>query len=86
MSGDVPGRLIVYRENKPFVRRALGAGKVDYIDLATWSFADRFFAFLSAAGFLTFAEGFYPTPRVKEEIPVWFLTACAVQSKPSAPG
>ena len=26
--------LIVYRENKPFVRLALGAGKIDYLDMA----------------------------------------------------
>jgi len=73
--------LIVYRENKPYVRRRLGAGQIDYIDLATWSFADRFFAFLSATGFLTLAQGSFPTPRVKEEIPVWFLTGCALQMK-----
>jgi len=73
--------MIVYRENKPFVRRALGAGKVDYIDLTKWSFADHFFAFLSASGFLAFAQASYPTPRVKEEVPVWFLIACAVQLK-----
>ena len=51
---ETPERgLIVYRQNKPFVRRALGAGKVDYIDLTKWSFADRFFAFLSASNFLS---------------------------------
>lgn len=73
--------LIVYRENKPFVRRALGAGRIDYLDMAEWSFADRFFAFLSASDFLAFAQTSFPTPRVKEEIPVWFLIACAVQLK-----
>ena len=35
--------LIVCREKKPFVRRALGAGKVDYLDTA-----ERSFAFLTA--------------------------------------
>jgi hypothetical protein len=59
---NAPG-LIVYRENKPYVRRALGAGKVDYIDLTHWSFQDRFFAFLSASGFLQFAQMSFPTPR-----------------------
>lgn len=73
--------MIVYRENKPFVRRALGAGGIDYLDMAEWSFADRFFAFLSASDFLAFAQSSFPTPRVKEEVPVWFLTACAVQLK-----
>ncbi len=73
--------LIVYRENKPFVRRKLGAGKIDYLDMAEWSFADRFFAFLSASDFLAFAQSSFPTPRVKEEVPVWFLVACAVQLK-----
>jgi len=81
MSADEATGLIVYRENKPFVRRALGAGKIDYLDLASWSFADRFFAFLSASDFLAFAQTSFPTPRVKEEVPVWFMTACAVQLK-----
>jgi len=81
VSADSLDDLIVYRENKPHVRRCLGAGKVDYIDLTEWSFADRFFAFLSASGFLAFAQASYPTPRVKEEVPVWFLVACAVQLK-----
>ncbi len=73
--------LVVYRENKPFVRRALGAGRIDYLDLVDWSFADRFFAFLSASDFLAFAQSSFPTPRVQEEVPVWFLIACAVQLK-----
>lgn len=81
MSEGAKRGLIVYRENKPFVRRALGAGQVDYIDLTEWSFADRFSAFLLASDFLGFAQLCYPTPRDKEEVPVWFLTACALQLK-----
>jgi hypothetical protein len=81
MSTPEADGLIVYRENKPFVRRALGAGQIDYLDMAEWSFADRLFAFLSASDFLAFAQTSFPTPRVKEEAPVWFLTACAVQLK-----
>lgn len=73
--------LVVYRQNRPHVRRALGAGRVDYIDLTRWSFQDRFFAFLSACDFLQFAQMSFPTARVKEEVPVWFLVACALQLK-----
>ena len=43
MSAKGVDELIVYRENKPYVRRRLGAGRVDYVDLTQWSFADRFF-------------------------------------------
>ena len=81
MSDREGAGLIVYRENRPFVRRAMGAGRIDYLDMSEWSFADRFFAFLSASDFLAFAQSSFPTPRVKEEVPVWFLTACAVQLK-----
>lgn len=81
MSKSEASDLIVYRENKPHVRRALGAGKIDYIDLTRWSFQDRFFAFLLSSGFLQFAQISFPTPRRKEEVPVWFLTACAMQLK-----
>lgn len=77
MSKTSASELVVYKENKPFVRRALGSGKIDYLALTDWGFQDRFFAFLLATGFLQFAEISFPTPRVKEDIPVWFLVACA---------
>jgi len=81
MSRAGANALVVYQENKPYVRRALGAGQIEYLALTEWSFQDRFFAFLLATGFLPFAQMSFPTPRVKEEIPVWFLTACALVMK-----
>ena len=81
MGSAEAGGWVVYREDKPFVERALRDGRVEYIDLTAWSFVDRFFAFLDASGFLRFSGQTHPTPRVKREIPVWFLVACATQLK-----
>ena len=73
--------LIVYKENKPKVRKALKDGRIDYLDLSEWSFIDKFFAFLLSVNFLEQCGSSYPTPRKKEEIPVWFLMASAIQMK-----
>jgi hypothetical protein len=38
--------LIIYEENKVKVLNDLKDGIVDYLDLADWTFQDKFFAFL----------------------------------------
>lgn len=73
--------LILFKENKVEVRRRLKDGRVDYLDLTSWSFQDRFFGFLIEERFFEWCGSSYPTPRERENIPVWFLLACAVQMK-----
>ena len=72
---------IIYKENKDKVRRDLKEGKLDYQDLSSWTFQDRFFAFLLAIRFFEICGASYPSPRKKEEVPLWFLLACLVQMK-----
>lgn len=73
--------LIIYEENRPKVLHDLKDGRVDYIDLTHWDFTDRFFAFLLAKRYFEWCAESYPTPRKKEEVPVWFLLCCAIQMK-----
>jgi hypothetical protein len=43
--------IIVYKESKPFVKRALKDGRIDYLDMTKWTFIDKFFAFLISVKF-----------------------------------
>jgi hypothetical protein len=76
-----PKQWVIYEENKPKVIRDIRDGRMDYVDLSSWGFLDRFFAFLIAARFFEFCASSYPSPRVKVEIPPWFLLAAAIQMK-----
>ena len=74
-------QVILFQENKVEVRRCLKDGRIDYLDLTSWSFQDRFFAFLIEQRFFEWCASSYPTPRERENIPVWFLLGCALQMK-----
>lgn len=71
----------VNEENKPKVLHDLKDGRIDYVDLTHWDFVDRFFGFLLSTRFFEWAARSFPTPRKKEEVPVWFLLGCAIQMK-----
>jgi hypothetical protein len=73
--------MILFQENKVEVRRRLKDGRIDYLDLTSWSFQDRLFGFLIEERFLEWCGSSFPTPRERENIPVWFLLGCAVQMK-----
>jgi len=72
---------IIYEENRIKVLNDLKDGRLDYLDLADWTFQDKFFAFLLGIRFFEICGASYPTPRAKEEVPLWFLLACKVQMK-----
>ncbi|MBU4259274.1 MAG: transposase [Proteobacteria bacterium] len=73
--------LVIYREDKQRVRKDLKDGRLDYLDLADWTFQDKFFAFLLGIRFFEICGASYPSPRKKEDVPLWFLLACKVQMK-----
>jgi len=77
----VDGELILFKENKVEVLKRLKGGRIEYLDLTSWSFQDRLFAFLLEEKFFAWCESKYPTPRERENIPIWFLLACAIQMK-----
>lgn len=72
---------IIYEENRLKVLTDLKEGRIDYFDLADWTFQDNFFAFLLGIRFFEICGASYPTPRKKEEVALWFLLACKVQMK-----
>ncbi len=67
--------LVIFEENRPLVLQALSRGQFDYIEAASESFETDFFRFIEAQGFLRQLAKSYPTPRQKEEVPVWFYVA-----------
>ena len=73
--------VILFTENKVEVKKRLEDGRIDYLDLTSWSFQDRLFGFLLEEKFFAWCAAHYPTPRERENIPVWFLLACAIQMK-----
>ena len=75
------GELILFKENKVEVLKRLKDGRIDYLDLTSWSFQDRLFGFLIEERFFEWCGSSYPTPRERENIPVWFLLACVLQMK-----
>lgn len=70
---DLP--RIYVRDQEPVIA-ALKRGEIEYADLTQWSFPDEFFCFLLGTHFLEKVEETYPTPRQKEEVPIWFLISC----------
>lgn len=74
-------RVVVYRQDQQGIEKDLREGAISYVGLSAWTFVDELFAFLLGVGFFDWAHHSYPSPRVKEELPVWFLIACGLQMK-----
>ena len=73
--------LTVFVKNRPKVMAALKAGDIDYVDGTSWSFSDKFFAFLLSIGFFKYSEDTYPSPRQRKNIPLWILIGLMFQLK-----
>jgi len=67
--------LMIFEDNKPYVLEALGNGDFDYIEDAGEVFETDFFRFIKAQSILKKLAESYPTPRKKEEVPLWFYVA-----------
>lgn len=67
--------LVVFEKNKPFVLEALGNGNFDYMESASEVFETEFFRHIKAKTILDKLSATYPTPRKKEDVPVWFYVA-----------
>jgi len=67
--------LIVYEEDKPKVLSALRDGRIDYADLTSWTFVDKFFAFLLETKFFDQVSESFPEPRQRINIPTSFMLA-----------
>ncbi len=67
--------LVIFEQNKPLVLKALGNGEFDYVESASEVFETEFFRFIKAKKILNKLAGTYPTPRKKQEVPLWFYVA-----------
>lgn len=73
--------FFVYTQNKKKVKENLKNGDIDYGAFSKMGFVDEFFAFLFATDFFPFCEKTYSSPRVKIEVPPWFLLASIIGAK-----
>jgi hypothetical protein len=64
--------LVIFEENKPFVLQSLGNGDFDYIESASEVYEADFFRFIKAKAILDKLAASYPTPRKREDVPLWF--------------
>lgn len=67
--------LVLFEENKPLILRALGDGEFDAMEAASEVFETAFFRYIGAPSILGELAKTYPTPRKKEEVPLWFYVA-----------
>ncbi len=67
--------LVIFEQNKPLVLEALDNGEFDYIESASEIFETEFFRFIKAKTILDKLAETYPSPRKKEEVPLWFYVA-----------
>jgi hypothetical protein len=67
--------LVIFEQNKPLVLEALGNGEFDYVESASEVFETEFFRFIKAKKILNKLAETYPTPRKKQEVPLWFYVA-----------
>ena len=74
-------KFFVYTQNKGKVKEHLKKGDIDYGSFSKMGFVDEFFAYLIATDFFPFCDKTYPSPRVKKEVPAWFLLASLIAAK-----
>jgi hypothetical protein len=67
--------LVLFEENKPFILESFSNGDFDYIDAASEVFETDFFQFIKAKSILQKLAQTYPTPRKKQDVPLWFYVA-----------
>ena len=64
-----------FQEDKRYVTEALQKGNFDYMEIIGMVEEMRFFQELLEGGSLERLASEYPTPRVKEEVPLWLYLA-----------
>jgi hypothetical protein len=67
--------LVIFEQNKPLVLSALGDGDFDYIEAASEVFETDFFRFIKGKKILDQLSHSYPSPRKKEDVPLWVYVA-----------
>src|SRR5437667_11356570 len=73
--------FVAFEHGRPFVIEALRRGEVDYVE-HVWEAAEAdLFRHLISRDILTRLAQTYPTPRKKEEVPIWLYLASQISLK-----
>ena len=67
--------LLCYERDQGFVLARFREGEFDYLDAASEVVETEFFRYLGAQQILRALAATYPTPRQKEEVPLWVYVA-----------
>lgn len=70
-----PSDLVVFEHDKDLVLEAFHNGEFDAVEVVSEVAERHFFDFLKTQNLLQELAAIYPTPRVKQEIAVWFYLA-----------
>lgn len=70
--------LVAFEHDREFVIGALRAGQLDYLEHVSEAAETDFFRHLIGRGVLNRLAESYPTPRQKEEVPVWLYLASQI--------
>jgi hypothetical protein len=73
--------LIVFEQDRPFIINALNSGEFDYIEAANEMAEADFFRGMFARKVIEQLAASYPTPRQKEEVPLWLYVASEITLK-----
>jgi hypothetical protein len=73
--------LIAFQYDRPFVLDALSRGEIDYLEQVSEAAEADFFRHLIRRDVLNRLAERYPTPREKQEVPVWLYLASELSLK-----
>ncbi len=73
--------LLAFEQDRPFVVGALRQGEIDYLEPVTEAVEADFFRQLIDRQILDRLAESYPTPRKKQEVPVWLYIASELSLK-----
>jgi hypothetical protein len=73
--------LLAFEQDRPFVVKALRQGEIDYLEPVTEAVEADFFRQLIDRQILDRLAESYPTPRKKQEVPVWLYIASELSLK-----
>ncbi|MDH7514222.1 MAG: transposase, partial [Clostridiales bacterium] len=67
--------LIVFEQDKCYVRRNLENGEIDYLEVVSEGAETEFFQYIAGRGILRHLAESYPLRRRKREVPLWLYIA-----------
>lgn len=67
--------LLVFQEDKAYIKQCLENGEVDYMEVASEAAESQFFEYLNNRGLLQQLADTYPFRRKKQEVPLWLYVA-----------